>query len=189
MTAGRPCSPVAAVTVAKSLVGHMTYWLGTGDWDTPLNGRTDCVWAFVRCYGVKRHRPGYNRGWRDPDGRTPSVVDDINFNALIEDADHNRELVVRADRPQLGDILCYPTIRLPGHPLPWIGHGSIVIGVDRVLEWDPATPQWHLLDVAQCCGPDGRTPGVLATDASHWDSHDRTWPKPEHRSALLRVVP
>lgn len=197
MTA-RPCSPIAAVTVARSLVGHMTYWLGTGDCDTPIDGRTDCVWAFVRCYGVKRHRPGFNRGWRDkpspghPTGRTPTVVDDINFNGLIEDADHNRGLVVRADRPdrpQLGDILCYPTIWLPGHVDPWIGHGSIVIGVERALEWDAAHPQWHLLDVAQCCGPDGRTPGIIATSAAHWDDHDRDWPKAEHRSALLRVVP
>ncbi len=183
-TAGRPCSPIAAVTVARSLVGHLTYWLGTGDCDTPSTGRSDCAgFAISKCYGLRRHRPGFNRGsWS-------SVEDDINCNSAIEDADHHRELFVRAARPELGDLLAYPTFHLPGHQQPWIGHIAIVIGVARVIEWDPATPQWHLLDVAQCCGPNGRTPGVLATTAAHWDAHDQIWPLPQHRSVLLRVVP
>ena len=184
MTAPRPCSPIAAVTAARSLIGHMTYWLGTGDCDTPSSGRSDCFgFAFCRCYGVRRHRPGFNRGsWA-------TVTDDLNCNSAIEDADHHRELFVRAGRPELGDLLAYPTIHLPDHPKPWVGHIAIVIGVSRVLEWDPAAPDWSLLDVAQCAGPDGRTPGVIATTAAHWNDHDRDWPRPEHRTALLRVVP
>lgn len=186
-SAGRPCSPIAAVTVARSLVGHLTYWLGTGDCDTPTDGRSDCFgFAFDRCYGVRRHRPGFNVGpWA-------SVTDDLNCNSAIEDADHHRELFVRADRPQLGDLLAYPTftiVDMNGASHHFIGHVAIIIGVSRMLEWDPAAPQWRLLDVAQCCGPNGRTPGVLATTAAHWDDHDKMWPKPEHRSALLRVVP
>jgi hypothetical protein len=185
--AGRPCSPIAAVTVAKSLVGHMTYWLGEGDCDTPATGKSDCFgFAFDRCYGVRRHRMGFNRGsWA-------SVSDDLNCNSAIEDADHARELFVRARRPELGDLLAYPTFTVlddKGIPHRFIGHIAIVTGVSRVLEWDAARPQWHLLDVAQCKGPNGRTPGVLATDGAIWDEHDRVWPKPEHRSVLLRVVP
>lgn len=192
MTGPRPCSPIAAVTVARSLVGTGTYELGTGDCDTPIGGKSDCFgFAFCRCYGVRRHRKPFNRGWRDPDGRTPSVEDDLNCNAAIEDADHHRELFVRVTTgaPQLGDLLAYPTFRLAGRERPWIGHIAIVTGVARLLEWDWARPTWEYLDVVQCCGPDGRHPGILATTAAHWSDHDRTWPKPEHRTALLRVVP
>lgn len=184
MTADRPCSPTAAVTVARSLVGTGVYQLGTGDCDTPIGGKSDCFgFAFNRCYGVRRHRPGFNRGaWA-------TVSDDLNSNSAIEDADHHRELFVRPPYPMLGDLLAYPTIRLPGHDRPWIGHIAIVVDVSRVLEWDPAWPDWSLLGVAQCCGPNGRHPAILRTDGSHWNQHDHTWPKPEHRTALLRVVP
>lgn len=195
VTAPRPCSPAAAVATARSLVGAGVYRLGTGDCDTPIGGPSDCFgFAFCRCYGVRRHRPGFNRGWFDPpsadhpQGRGPSVVDDLNSNSAIEDADHHRELFVRTDRPEPGDLIAYPTIHLTGHPTPWIGHIAIVVDVSRVLEWDPAFPDWSLLGVVQCCGPNGRR-GILATDASHWNGHDMTWPKLEHRTALLRVVP
>jgi hypothetical protein len=185
--AGRPCSPIAAVTVARSLVGCMTYWLGTGDCDTPAAGKSDCAgFAINRCYGLRRHRRGFNVGpWA-------SVEDDLNCNSAIEDADHRQELFVRARRPELGDLLAYPTFTVKdgnGTPHRFIGHIAIITGVSRMLEWDAARPQWHLLDVAQCAGPNGRTPGVLATDARHWDDHDRTFPKPEHRSVLLRPIP
>lgn len=183
MTAARPCSPTAAVTVARSLVGTGIYQLGTGDCDTPIGGRSDCAgFAINRCYGLRRHRPGFNRGaWA-------SVSDDLNCTSAIEDADHHRELFMRAPYPMLGDLLAYPTIRLAGHPDPWIGHIAIVVDVGRVLEWDAAAPDWSLLGVAQCCGPSGRHPAILRTDGSHWNVHDHTWPKPEHRTALLRVV-
>lgn len=184
--APRPCSPIAAVTVARSLVGSGVYWLGTGDFDTPVGGRSDCFgFAFCRCYGVKRHRPGFNVGdWA-------SVTDDLNCNSAIEDADHHRELFVRviSGPPRIGDLLAYPTFHLPGHDKPWIGHIAIVVGADRLLEWDWARPTWSFLDVAQCAGPDGRSPGIIASSAHHWDEHDHDWPKFEHRTALLRVVP
>lgn len=184
--APRPCSPIAAVTVARSLVGSGVYWLGTGDYDTPVGGKSDCFgFAFNRCYGVKRHRPGFNVGpWA-------SVTDDLNCNSAIEDADHHRELFLRVTGgpPRIGDLLAYPTFHLEGHPKPWIGHVAIVIGTERLVEWDWARPTWALLDVAQCAGPNGRRPGIIATDAHHWDDHDKTWPRPEHRSSLLRVVP
>ena len=180
----RPCSPIAAVTVARSLVGTGVYQLGTGDYDTPIGGPSDCAgFAISRCYGLPRHRPGFNTGpWA-------TVADDLNCNSAIEDADHHRELFVRAERPAIGDLIAYPTIRLAGHDHPWIGHVAIVVNVMRVLEWDPAAPDWSLVDVVQCCGPNGRRPGILRTDGSHWNGHDMTWPKPEHRTVLLRAVP
>jgi hypothetical protein len=180
----RPASAIAAVTVARSLVGTGVYQLGTGDCDTPIGGPSDCAgFAICRCYGLRRHRPCFNRGaWA-------SVSDDLNSNSLIEDADHQRELAVRVtDRPQIGDLLAYPTIHIPGHELPWIGHIAIVVGVDRAAELDLTRPDWALLDVVQCCGPDGRRPGIIESTAAHWNGHDMTWPKPEHRSVLLRMA-
>lgn len=184
----RPCSPIAAVTVARSLIGTGVYQLGTGDCDTPIGGASDCFgFAFDRCYGVRRHRPGFNVGaWA-------SVTDDLNCNSAIEDTDHRRELFVRGmGAPQLGDLVAYPTFTIKdaaGSPHRFIGHIAIVIGVSRVRGWDPAAPDWSTLDVAQCCGPNGRRPGVIASDGSIWNHHDHVWPKPEHRSVLLRVVP
>lgn len=187
--AGRPCSPTAAVTVARSLVGTGVYELGTGDWDTPVGAPSDCAgFAICRCYGLRRHRPGFNRGvWS-------SVEDDLNCNSAIEDADHNRELFVRGDRPELGDLIAYPTIRLPGSGAgPWIGHIAIVVGVDRARNIDMTRPDWSLLDVVQCCGPSptrpNGIPGIIASNGAHWNDHDRTWPKLKHRTALLRLVP
>lgn len=201
MTDPRPCSAVEAVIRAKQMIGKPgVYELGTGDYrprvvsgqliDLPWtdNGHaigSDCAgFAMSWCYKLQRHRPGYNVGsWS-------SVSDDINCNSGIEDADHARDLFVRVTgAPMPGDLLVYPTIRLAGHPLPWIGHVAIVIGVSRVATWDSMAPQYHLLDVAQCCGPNGRSPAVLATDGSVWDRHDHDWPKYEHRTAALRAVP
>lgn len=192
MTAsGRPCAPAAAVTVARSLVGTGVYELGTGDCDTPVGAPSDCAgFAICKCYGLRRHRPGFNHGWMDPGGRTPSIEGDLNCNSAIEDADHHRELFVRGDRPELGDLIAYPTIRLPGSGAgPWIGHVAIVVGVDRARNIDMTRPDWSLLDVVQCAGPDGRRPGIIATTGRHWVDHDRTWPRLEHRTALLRLVP
>lgn len=184
MTSDGPFTADTAVAIAKGLVGQMVYWLGTGDCDTANWGRSDCAgFAICRCYGLRRHRPGFNKGpWAH-------VEDDINTTSAIEDADHNRELFERVTSgpPRPGDLLCYPTFRLPGRTKPFIGHVAIVVGVGRLLEWDWSRPTWSYLDVVQCAGPNGRKPGVIATDAHHWDEHDITWPKPEHRSALIRV--
>ena len=184
-TGPRPLRTAAqAVEVARSLVGTGIYWLGTGDMDTPRGGRSDCAgFAIDRCYGLRRHRPGFNRGaWA-------SVEDDLNCNSAIEDADHNQELFERVTTPFPGALLAYPTVRLPGHPRPWIGHIAIVVGVSRCHEFDVRRPNWSLLDVVQCGGTDGKTPAIVASSGEHWSDHDRTWPKPEHRSVLLRALP
>ncbi len=183
---------VESVSRALSMVGvQMPYILGTGDYrpsadaDVPWTVRdgragSDCA-GFALCWAhkLKRHRPGFNKGpWA-------SVSDDINCNSAIEDAQHNRELYEIADRPQLGDCIAYPTIRLAGKT--FIGHVCIIIGVTRCLEWDAKNPDYSLLDVAHCHGPNGRKPAVTLTDGSIWNRHDELWPKPYHRSQLIRV--
>jgi len=204
----RPCSAAEAVARARRMIGNGgEYQLGTGDYrprsisavlvDVPWtsNGSvtgSDCAgFALSWCYKLQRHRPGYNRS----SGPSASVVDDINCNSAIEDAETGGgELFAIADGlPQPGDLLCYPTIVLlggDGETHKFIGHVCIVIGVDRLTTaWDPAHPQYEMLDVVQCKGPNGRSPGVIASDGSIWSHHDEVWPKPAHRTRVLRAVP
>lgn len=173
-----------AVRRALELVGRGIYQLGTGDIGSTGDDPRDCFgFAVCELYGLRRHRPGFNHGpWS-------TVEDDLNCNSLIEDAVHARELAEVVYTPAPGVLLAYPTIRLPGHPEPWIGHIAIVVGVSRCASWDHGRPNYSLLDVAQCRGPDGRRPGIVATDGSVWDHHDALWPRPEHRTVMLRVLP
>lgn len=189
MTAGpRPQFAAAqAVAHARALVGRGVYQLGTGDIDSRGDDPRDCFgFAFCELYGVRRHRPGFNHGaWA-------TVSDDLNCNSAIEDADHAGELFERVTKPSLGVLLAYPTIRLrgaDGQMHAFIGHVGIVTGVSRCLEWDHGHPNYALLDIAQCRGPNGRKPGIVSTDGAVWDHHDSLWPKPEHRTAMLRVKP
>jgi len=194
----RPCNAAEAITRARSLVGRGgQYVLGTGDYrpsreqgryvDLPWTTRdgltgSDCAgFAISWCYKLPRHRLGFNAGaWA-------SVSDDLNCNSIDEDADHEQDLGERLVRPELGALLLYPTFRLAGYPRPFIGHVAIVVRISRALEWDVTQPDYSLLDVAQCCGPDERKPAVIATSGRHWNDHDQRWPKAEHRSRLLRV--
>lgn len=191
----------AAVKRAISLVGDRShgYELGTGDYrpdatsDLPWTTRerdgaigSDCAgFAISWCYGIRRHRPGLNHH----SSGDFDVQDDLNCNSAIGDADTDRDLFERVMTPAPGVLLVYPTIHLAGHPLPWVGHVCIVTGVARCTEWDPAAPRYDLLDVAQCCGGDGRKPAVIASDGSIWLGHDHTWPLPQHRTVMLRVTP
>jgi hypothetical protein len=174
----------AAVAQARALVGRGVYQLGTGDHTSKGDSPRDCFgFAYCELFGVKRHRPGFNRGpWA-------TVSDDLNCNSAIEDAEHARELFEIASRPAPGVLLAYPTIRLKGHPHPFIGHIGIVVGVTRCLEWDAANPDYSLLDLVDCHGPNGRRPGITAVTGAAWDLHDDRWPKPEHRTRMLRVLP
>jgi len=176
-----------AAARARALVGHSIYKLGTGNADTPDDEPMDCCgFATCKCFGIVRHRMLFNKGvWA-------TVEDDINCNSSIEDARHEQDLFEPATGdPQEGDLLKWPTIRLPGHVLPLEeGHECIVVGVSRAIgKWDPANPDYRLLDVVQCEGPHGRKPGIVATDGTYWYEHDKKWPKPEHRSWMLRVKP
>lgn len=187
MTVRRPrpsYSVIAAADRALSRAGTGIYQLGTGDIDTPLGWPSDCVgFAFNWCYGVRRHRPGFNRGaWA-------SVSDDINSNSALEDAEHERDLFEPCEMPELGALLAYPTIRLPDHAQAWIGHMAIVTGTNRAENFDPAHPDWSLLDIAQCVGPNGNKPAIVKSTGHGFDRHDAMWNKPEWRTRMLRVVP
>lgn len=181
----RPRAALEALEVARSLVGTGIYWWGTGDCDTPRGARSDCA-GFAPCkiYNVRRHRPGYNRGvWS-------TVEDDVNVNSLVEDARHKRELVTIPDRPEPGDMIGYPTLHLAGEPLPLYGHIAVIESVGRVIEWDAARPDWSLLDIIQCAGPQGRNPGIFRSTAVHWNvvDRDKRRARPEWRTTLLRMV-
>jgi len=197
----RPCSATEAVLRARLLLAAKTgqYVLGTGDyrpWTDEAGNVTDWPWtsrgtmtgsdcagfAISWCYKLRRHRPGFNKGhWA-------TVADDLNCNSAIEDGRHNRELFEEVLTPFPGALLLYPTIYLAGRS-PFIGHVGIVSGVDRCLEWDVDAPDFTLLDVIHCCGPNGRKPAVVKSDGAIWQHHSHLWPKPEHKSVLLRALP
>ena len=190
-----PCAPSLAVARAHQIANAGgAYVLGTGDylpgrtpdvpWTTSPSGfGCDCAgFAICWAYQLKRHRPSYNRG----SGAKASVVDDINCNSALEDAQNVGELFkVVSGMPQPGDLLLYPSFT--SHGLNFIGHVCIVISNARVTQWSQAVPPYDLLDVAQCKGPNGRSPAVLLTDGSIWSHHDQMWPLPQHRSWVIRA--
>lgn len=181
-----------AVIRALSLVGQGTYKLGALDSDA-VNAVFDCTSFCMRyCYGIPGHRPGYNTGWGSDwcTGTTSTVEHDLNSNSAIEDALHARDLFeVVVGRPEVGDILAYPTITITGASGgPWIGHAAICVDVTRARgNWDPMRPAFTLLDMVECHGPNGITPAIRRTNGAVFDRHSVTWPKPQHRSWLLRV--
>ena len=195
----RPCSAEEAVDRARRLLASKLgqYVLGTGDYrptaidDVPWTDNhgmrgSDCAgFAISWCYKLTRHRPGFNVGpWA-------TVANDINCNSAIEDGRHNRELFEEVLTPFPGALLLYPTIDIlgqDGQHHRFIGHVGIVSGVDRCLEWDQDAPDYTLLDVIHCCGPNGRKPAVVKGDGSIWQHHSHVWPKPQHRSVLLRAL-
>lgn len=212
MTGDLPCSAAEAVQRAQRMIGKGgAYVLGTGDYKpTFLNGKlidlpwtareltvgSDCA-GFAICwvYKLKRHRPGFAAGRLPVEFRDQSDVDDdLNCNSLIEDALTTKEICefVTTGVPMPGDLLVYPTLRIKGadgelHT--FIGHVAIVLSNDRVSpsQWNWTDPPYHLLDVAQCRGPNGRSPAVIQTDGSIWSAHDDKWPKPAHRSCVVRM--
>jgi hypothetical protein len=142
----------------------------------------DC-WGLAHswCYDVPRHRPGFN------DGPWATVSDDINTDSAIEDAEHKRELFEPADRPNLGDLVVFPSIRGPDGRRLRIGHVGIVVGL--CAEWDPDVPQYGELTVVQC--QSSRKPAIIKGPGTGWlfrdqfkGAKDVRW-----RSRLLRVKP
>lgn len=189
----RPCSAAEAIQRAVRFVGApQPYVLGCGDYrpgshDEPwtVNGKglgSDC-WGYAGawCYKLPRHRPGFNHGpWA-------TVSDDINTDSAIEDGEHKQGLFEVVDRPSLGDLLVYPSIRSQDHKRLRIGHVGIVVGL--CAEWDPAAPQYGELQVVQCQA--ARKPAVMRGPATGWLFRDRfrglideTW-----RTRVLRVKP
>lgn len=182
------CTPDEAVARARRWAGRGgQYRLGTGDYnpaqgDRPWTGlppASDCAgFAFCFCWRLKRHRPGFNRG------RWATVSDDINTDSALEDALHHKELFIVVTTPQPGDLLVFGSVRKDGKRIR-IGHVGLIESVPT--EWDPLQPQYSSLTIIQCKGPNGRAPGVVRTDGALWDRNDVRWPKPEHRTYILRV--
>ncbi len=197
-TGPRPCSSLEAVARVNAMVGQGEYIYGTGDYrprggvDVPWTSKggklgSDCAGlAICYAYMLRRNRPGFARGSHPV---IPyDIDDDINCNSALEDALGHRELFEPITTPALGCLLVYPTFRIAGRESPFIGHVGIVVSLARCLEWNPLDPDYSLLDVVQCRGPNGRSPGVVRTDGSLWDHHDERWPKIEHRTTMLRAT-
>lgn len=192
----RPCSSAEAIQRAVAHVGRGTYGLGKGGYDPKhadspfanVNGidMADC-WAFAGsyCYRVPLHREGYNRGaWA-------TVSDDVNCDAAIEQAEHPHDLTDRlwesVDHPALGDLLVFPSIRGPDGKRIRIGHVGIVVGL--CAEWDPAEPQYGLLDVVQC--QSSSKPAIKRGPGIGWLNREtfRGAVDPKWRTRILRSVP
>ncbi len=181
-------SAEVAVERACALVGHGVYELGTGDIDTHGDVARDCFGLVCEVFGIRRHRPGFNRGWRDSDGSTPSVCDDLNCDSAVQDASHGQDLFAHELSPRPGMLLISPTIYAPRHE-PLMGHVKIVVDVSRSLGlWQPAHPDWSLLDTVECCGPPGRHPGIVAGTGATMVVHDRLC-QPHQRTQLISVRP
>lgn len=189
-------APQAALRAA-ALVGHLTYGLG------PTHGDVgDCVrLAWEEAYGMPRRIPGLNHGLfaallaagiaraqAEAYDKQLDVEDDVNVNALIADALSARRYVELAESPFLGALLCAPTIHDPRVATPITGHIEVVVGLARCAEWDPAAPDYALLDTVGLCGPNGRTPGVLLHTGAYFARHAKDWPKLEHTTRILRVL-
>ena len=187
-----------AVQRALALVGHRVYELG------PSHGEfRDCVgFAWEDVYSMPRKIPGLNHGLlsallaagipraqAEAYDRQLDVEDDVNVNALMADALSLRRYVELVTTPFPGALVVAPTIHLAGHPLPFIGHIEVVVGVKRAVEWDAGAPNYALLDTVGCCGPNGRSPGVVAHTGQYFAKHATDWPLPEMTTRLLRVLP
>lgn len=185
-----PCDSLIAVARAAAMVGKGgQYLLGTGDYhpgleDTPWTQQggsadwgSDCAgFAISWAWKLRRHRPGFNVGpWA-------TVADDINSDSALEDSLHKKELFTWVAQPQPGDLLIYPSIHLGGKR--FIGHVGLVEVAPAA--WDPRAPNYSLLTIIQCHGPNHSRPGVVRTDGSIWAHHDSIWPKPEHRTSIVR---
>lgn len=217
-----PCTADEAVDRLRSMVGvDMPYRLGSGDYapragaggiiDAPWTADrfgvvgSDCAGAICFAYKLRRSRPGFNRnrpGTPRPQtlgsiGAPPTVVDDINTNSMIEDAEYTSDLFVPVPigAPILaGDLLCYPTIQLrddagdwirdaSGKPKQWIGHVQMAIEPTRTVSGGPYAD----CIIAQCCGGEDRRPAIVTGYATHMDEWAKTWPKFQHTVKVLRV--
>ncbi len=196
MTPPRPCLPAEAVSRALLLVGRPEiYVLGTGTYqprpheDLPFtrNARgygCDC-WGLAGswCFRLPRHRMGYNKGpWA-------TVTDDINTDSAIEQAEHptaKDRLWEVVDRPALGDLLVYPSIRDKAGKRIRIGHVGIITGL--CAEWDPKAPQYGLLEVVQCQA--SRKPAIMKGPGTGWLMRDtfKGLRDDKWRTRMLRAV-
>jgi hypothetical protein len=178
-------TPTEAAQRALAAVGTGVYIDGTGTW--PPNGDSlDCVGlAWSLAYKMPRHIPGLN----SKGGGLGDVENDANSNSLIGDALTEQRYVEIVTTPGVGHLLLYPTIHDPRNPLPITGHAGIITGISRAIgKWDPANPDYTLLDTVQSVGPDGRKPGVIAMDGRYFAEHAKDWPNPLQTTRMVRVL-
>ncbi len=184
-------TPTEAVASALSLLGKgYPYLLGTGTNLGPTRLRKrdgsytepgfDC-WGFADswAYGRPRHQPGFNHGpWA-------TVSDDRNCDSAIEDSEHKRQGYEPLDAPELGCLLVMPSIRGPDHKRIRIGHVWLVVAVPGT--WDPAKPQYDLLETVQCQASTHpaikRGPGPRSDARTYRGLTDDAW-----RIRMLRVI-
>lgn len=214
-----PCGPARAVDRAMRFVKRGgQYVFGTGNvhaeavagssLDVPWTAKevddghggkktvvgVDCAGLVCFSYELTRHRPGFNAR------RNATIVDDINVDSLLEDAEPvlgRGELTERIELPELGALVAYPSVRITndeGETRRIPGHVGIIVGVFGGItlpgladEWDPMHPDYRRLKVAHACGPNFRKPGIVVTDGTTWMRHDELWPKPQHKTRILRV--
>ena len=128
---------------------------GTGNADSCGEDPRDCCgFATCECYGIVRHRPGFNVGsWS-------TCSDDINCNSSIEDALHEGDLfdiIFERNRraPQVADDSPRRSRAAvtPATSASWSASTS-----PPRAQWDRTKPDYRLLDVVQCAGPNGRNP-------------------------------
>ena len=173
-----PCSSAEAIQRAVLLVGAKEpYILGTGDyrpgaddlpWTRNAKGLGSDCWGYAGawCYKLPRHRPGFNKQPK------ATVADDINTDSAIEQAEYagaTDRLFEVVDRPALGDLLVYPSIRGPDGKRLRIGHVGIVVKL--CAEWDPEAPQYGELEVVQCQA--SRKPAVMRGPGVGWLFRDK----------------
>ena len=191
-----PCSPEEAVQRMLELEASRRgqYVWGTGHYDpkhpellgmTTNNGLEgwDCAGAAISyAYRLDRTRVPFNR---QPHA---TVEDDINVDSILEDADPDRggqqELGEIVTIPAPGVLLLTPTIRLPEKHFVEPGHVRLILDATR---WRPEKPRWADVVYLECRGPNGRKPGVVRDTGESVDVHDRLWPKPQHRAAMVRI--
>lgn len=198
MTLPRPCSAAEAIQRAVSVVGRPDpYVLGCGDYvpaspgalpfTTNAHGTGCDCWGLAGswCWKLPRHRPGYNHGaWA-------TVADDVNCDSAIEQSEHRHELAdilwESVDYPALGDLLVFPSIRGPDGRRIRIGHVGLVVGL--CAEWDPAMPQYGLLEVVQCQA--GTQPAIKRGPGMAWMHRELFKGAVDHawRTRILRAVP
>ncbi len=199
----RPCAPDEAVASAIAFA-HMEslskeplpYWLGGGNYRAahPLSPATtsirgvDCIGWICWAYKLPRKRIGFNHG------RWATVNDYVNTDSLIQDAEHERDLVDEVFIPRIGDLLVWPSIYAGELASPRrragtrrrIGHIAIVTNVPSL--WLPQKPAFEQLTVSQCGSR--HTPAIHISTGAAWANKDRTqWgQRPEWRSRILRFL-
>lgn len=199
-------TPAEFIARLRTQVGKGEYQLGAGGWD-PKHPDTcfhphwdtknhpgvigcDCS-AYALKYGLKLdgHRPGFGRG---PGSH---VEDYINSDSALYDAIHNHDIFELVEGPP-DPVNHVDFLILPSYFDKHTGERKIIghvmaVAENHALEWqdhDVLPRPWELVNILQCRGPNGKRPGVIASDASLCTHHDSLWPNtPAMWTQVIRV--